>query len=200
MNKGLYIYFTIALFLASSFIIKYTKNKNIEEGSNTILWSSNRKLTWNDFQGIADSTSKYKAHTYSQITTTLIYYNNDSIVYDMPCHFIVNKSWATNIKTDALLKHEQLHFDIAELCARKIRREYINHKMVDTKKTYKFISDIFEKYGKKNQNSLNNFYDLETKHGLIKDKQKEWEAKIAKELKALEKYANTRVVINRIKK
>lgn len=187
-------------FSCMSLLNNQLENKQVETDKNTILWNSSKELTWKDFQGIPDTLSKYKAHTFSKISTYLISYNNDSILYDIPCFFIVNKSWSKDKKSEKLLKHEQLHFDIAELSARKIRYEYINHQMIDTKKTYKFISEIFEKYGKKEQNSLNSSYDLETNHGIIDIKQKEWEEKITKELKALEAYSNTRVVIKRVKK
>ena len=44
---------------------------------------------------------------------------------------------------------------------------------------------------------LGTIYDNETEHGSVSSKQKEWELKIAKELKALDAYASTRVIIKR---
>ena len=41
---------------------------------------------------------------------------------------------------------------------------------------------------------INKQYDLETEHGKINGVQKEWEKKIALELKSLSKYASPKVV------
>jgi len=170
-----------------------------ETNDSLILWNSTRKLTWDDFQGAADSTSKYKALTYVQIGLKSEQYN-DSICVDVPTYFYKSLSWSKSISNSSLLKHEQLHFDIAELMARKIRKEYSNYAFIDIKQGFKDLKDIYRKYYGTEFDRYNRNYDTETEHGTIAAKQKEWELKIAKELKALNAYSSTRVVIKRLKK
>lgn len=170
----------------------------ILEDENIILWQANVKLTWDDFQCTPDSTSKYKALTSTEIKTEVMSYTKEELVYDISCRFEKKKSW-TKLNKASLLNHEQLHFDIAELATRKMREKFSMHKSLDLNSINSMINKIFGE-AVKERRALNKFYDSETNHGIIEDKQKEWEAKIAKELKALEKYANTRVVIKRVKK
>ncbi len=162
----------------------------------TILWNKQRKLTWDDFRGVADSLSSYKAMTYVQIGL-VSEEKKGYIIVDVPTYFFKNLSWKKE-KTSILLTHEQLHFDIAELIARKIRKEFLNYKPINYKNTYIDLQEIYRVNYRVKLDSLNKSYDSETKHGVIKDKQKEWELKIARELKALEKYAGMRVVIKRL--
>lgn len=164
-----------------------------------ILWSSSRKLTWDDFQGNSDEKSEYKAMTYCKMSL------NDSIsstaiFLNITCKFNKNNSWTKIKNSDYLLKHEQLHFDIAELIIRKVRKECSLLVSSDKDGTYAEIKKIYSKYVDIEWDSLNASYDTETSHGTIATKQKDWELKIAKELKALNAYSSTRVVIKRVKK
>ena len=78
--------------------------------------------------------------------------------------------------TDSLiLKHEQLHFDIAEVFARKLREKIKNHnkEFFDLESYNKEIDLIYQRYFLYQER-----YDRETKHSLNIDKQNEWEEKI----------------------
>ena len=81
----------------------------------------------------------------------------------------------------------QLHFDIAELFARKMRKEIalvrLKNKVVkenDYRRIHKFL---FKQYL-----IFQNKYDLETKYSKKVDIQKEWVDKIAMELQLLKNY------------
>lgn len=167
-----------------------------EEKNDTIHWSSIRKLTWNDFNGKPDNKSEYKAMTFSKVEIKHESFDN---------HFIINiisvfscpLSWSKNTESSRLLKHEQLHFDITEIAARYIRKEFIQHDITDISILSSSLQDIYNKYNRIFRDSINSMYDEETEHGTIADKQREWEIKIAKELKVLEEYSSPRVVIRR---
>ena len=79
-----------------------------------------------------------------------------------------------------LLKHEQLHFDIAELFCRKINLKFRelqsnNIKNFDTyQNAYSSLWNECRKYQKE--------YDFETYHGFFKDTNNEWILKIKSEL------------------
>ena len=88
---------------------------------------------------------------------------------DVTTYFYPQLSWKKNSKENNqdLLKHEQLHWDISELYARKLRAAY-----------KKYIPQKNQKERLQAQNA----YDLETKHGLLKDAQEKWSDKIREEL------------------
>jgi len=172
---------------------------DLTKTSDTILWNSNRCLNWNDFLGEPDTNSKYKAMTY--IIVNYDYdITKDSVGTKIECHFLKNLAWSKNKASVSLLKHEQLHFDIGELITRKIRLNASKHVSYSIKETEKFMNDINWRYYHSELDSINAKYDKETDHGTIESKQKEWELKIAKELRKMDAYATTRVVIRRVKK
>jgi len=103
----------------------------------------------------------------------------------------MEESWVkSDEKSDDLLRHEQGHFDIAEVYARKFRKklkeegkEICKSKDPKTEIDNRF-NDIEEEWG-----ATADKYDSETKHGADRDKQKEWDEKIQKCLDELKDYA-----------
>ena len=91
-------------------------------------------------------------------------------------------------KTDYILQHEQGHFDITELFARKLAKELKEYKFNprkyqdDVSKIYKKLMDEKEEYQNK--------YDKETDFSRNKEQQAEWLEKIKDELDELDEYAN----------
>lgn len=174
----------------------YIFNNGTGVRDSLILWDEYRKLSWDDFKGIPDEVSDYKAITSSFIGFTSITYG-DSIVLSIPCYFVKTESWSKNKMGKSLLSHEQLHFDVAEIIARKIRKECSTHISKSLEETSNILQSYYDKYYGEYWDNINNQYDSETDHGIIESKQKEWEQKIAKELKSLEVYSSPRVVVRR---
>lgn len=112
---------------------------------NLILWSASNKLTWNDFQGNPDTTSNYKAITTSQIGFTPEIHK-DSIILSVPCNFLKSESWSVRKSNYALLAHEQLHFDIAELVARNIRKGCSKHVSTSLNESSIFLQTCYDKF------------------------------------------------------
>ena len=75
--------------------------------------------------------------------------------------------------------HEQSHFDIAELFARRFRK-IISDKSLDVKSLQKYYERIYDDYKAYQQD-----YETVTNHGRIRDKQLEYSQKIDKEIKDL---------------
>ena len=101
----------------------FTLLQNDEE---TITWNESYKLTWDDFKGPSDKNSDAVAITASGITFSYsIQKANDRVVdfkVNIFTHFYPNKSWVKlDRANDHILAHEQLHFDITELHARKFK-------------------------------------------------------------------------------
>ncbi len=166
-----------------------------------ILWRSDYNISWNDFQGNPDSLSSNKAKTYSKIEFIYIEQDGD-LLLDFACYFNKSQSWSNvNFQTKESLSHEQLHFDIAELVARKIRKEctILQTEKNNLDETLSLIDNIYNRNYDNVWDSITNQYDSETNHGLKIDKQLKWKNKIALELNSLKDFARPNVV-KKIKK
>ena len=108
---------------------------------------------------------------------------------DIATYFFKKKSWTVKKNAMELLVHEQLHFDIAELFARKMRKEFYKLKKnkVDTFNAYQSVYTTLWKSCRMYQKQ----YDKETKHSRELVHNEEWAEKIYKELKLLEEYSYT---------
>jgi len=150
-----------------------------------VKWSP-KKLTWNDYLAKPAETEDAAA-----ITSTALgieYHVKENVLtYKISCLFSKTKSWG-RFKSDYILSHEQGHFDIAELFARKLNQETSEYKFnrntfkTDLDAIYKSVVDEKEKYQQ--------LYDDETNYSRNKKKQEEWLKKIEDELKETKDWAD----------
>jgi len=179
MYKGISFFIIIISILFSS-----KKSADFCQNDDKILWSSSRKLKWEDYKGVPDTiNSNAEASTYSEIEVVDSYFEDGIPKYVIQCNFVKSKSWTKSFDNYTLL-HEQLHFDIYELFTRKIRKsiDSLNLLKIQKQDTYK---NIFENYQKK-CNDYNDLYDSQVYFDSIK--QKLWIEKISKELNELKKH------------
>ena len=161
---------------------------NITRKDSIIEWSENQKLTWADFldtadenDAVADALTSYKIEI---IPSNVKVDEQDRILnykeLTVKANFYKYHSWHIE-KTDKLLEHEQLHFDIAELFARKMRKEFVKMQRENDSK--------FDSYSKcysrlwRECKEMQQLYDYETNHGREKEINLEWIEKIKLELK-----------------
>jgi len=94
--------------------------------SQNIYWNSGYRLKWCDYIKLEKHNSEFAALTYTQIEV-----KSESIDglpnYLIRSKFVSDSSWisAYSLSADSLsslLIHEQLHFDISELFARKMQK------------------------------------------------------------------------------
>jgi hypothetical protein len=188
----------IILFIVSSFSfetknsLEYSSKKVVNE---LIQWENNQKLTWKDFKGKPNKRSPYKAMTFASVSSNLISFSKNELKIEILCHFIRNKSWKT-IETDELLRHEQLHFDIAELAARKMRERVskLNLKNLSSKNIEQKLNSIFNS-SVEEQMEMNQKYDSETNHSIKYIAQSDWEKKIKEKLIETKDYSKTSITI-----
>jgi hypothetical protein len=148
-----------------------------------ILWSKDYQLQWKDFEAPARSDDPYDAFISCRID-----YNQSGNEVDVFCYFKKNESW--NVKeheSEYLLQHEQYHFNIAELYARKFRREISVSGVLSIEKK-------FQTYIRQSRR-VQKAYDEQTDHSKNKEAQEKWERYIDKELKQLDDYAYCRLII-----
>lgn len=163
-------------------------------GSNSneesMLWNESRKLTWADFKASPDLKSRASAITASGITFEYSVKTSRKEIVDfstkVEAHFYPNKSWFLEKQVDVyILAHEQLHFDIIELYARKLREQL---SLLVVNQNLKGQMNRLHASINKALNDTQQLYDLQTNHSINVTMQKEWEAKIIKELKTYEAY------------
>lgn len=93
-----------------------------------ILWQENKKLKIQDFKADNKDTIKVNRQQFlGAISAIRIEYssfqrNKNSVPdFSIKTYFDPNESWML-LKNDYVLQHEQIHFDITELYARKMRK------------------------------------------------------------------------------
>lgn len=174
------------LFVTLLFFVSFKQRTEKEK----ILWSEDRPLTWNDFKGKPEKRFAAASTSYDILKEV----NKNSV--EIKAVFFTQSSWKkTSWINDQVLAHEQKHFDIVELYARKLRKQIKETKFTsyeDLKSKMETLYDVNDKAMDKYQD----LYDEETDGSMNGDKQREWQAKIMKEIKALDAYKETTLQIS----
>ncbi len=162
-----------------------SNHSRVKTDENKIAWHENNQLSWDDYQGRPILNGKFNAESSLQISYRLgITKQNDDVKinFTVNCLFDKESSWVNpKNKTNMLLEHEQLHFDIAEVYARRLRKKLSESKF--TIKNYKSkSSDIFD-HNFKDYQKFQAYYDAETNHGIKQMKQTIWNKKVKTLLK-----------------
>ena len=159
MRKILVLLFFIAAF------------QNISFGQDTINWKTDYKLKWQDFQGAADAASPHSALTHYTISYRYSYVGT-TLQFTVSCYFDKPQSWKKTNIDDPLLAHEQGHFDIAEITAKRLAKAFAAYKLApatvdaDIKNIYQ--ATMNDGY------AMQDKYDNETDHSRNKQQQEAW--------------------------
>ena len=158
--------------------------QNRDEDS--LAWSSSQKLTWADYKASPNPESDAAAST-TTFLSIQYHITGNHLEFKIQSKFSKTHSWGIH-KTDYILRHEQGHFDIAEAFARKLYQQMSEYSF--NKKTFKKdLKKIYEDVTKEKE-QMQNDYDNETQHSIIRKKQAEWLKKIEKILEEYEDYAD----------
>ncbi len=168
--------------------IAFAQSSSFENDS-ILIWNENRKITWDDFK------SQNKVHSYERasavITPGLIAYPNnieESKIKKVKIIATVykNKSWY-KIKEDYILNHEQVHFNITEIYARKFRKELAKIEESGDKINANTFLSLFHKIEDEHW-EFQSQYEDETQRGTNFNQQKIWNEKIQKLLNELDDF------------
>lgn len=179
MKRGVLFF----LLLWGSLLLAQDKDKKI-------AWDRDKPLCWRDFKAKPDFFSSYTANTNSGIGYSWNYSTasgNPELEYDISCSFYPNRSWVKKpADPDFLLAHEQLHFDISELHARKL-----NKALAEYKPTRTVRSDLRQIYTRieAERVAMQKQFDQETRHSENPKAEMAWRKKIAMELQNLSRFA-----------
>lgn len=152
-----------------------------------ITWSDSYKLTWDDFKDEPKENSTAAAITASGITFE---YSIKQSVFRvvsfktkvLAC-FYPEKSWYKPQLANAhILAHEQLHYDITELYARKFRQQLSRLK---PSKTLKSELNALKEYINKQLENRQHEYDTQTNYSSNSEVQEQWQELMKNELKKL---------------
>lgn len=184
----------MALFLFAWLLIAGTSGTTLSEKApffptadvDILPWSPDRKLTWNDFRGAPRPGGLTGAATHARIRATpRAHPLSGRVRVEVQALFECRKSWVREQAkgNGDLLNHEQRHFDIAEVYARRLRRELVRRRI--TAANYaevkrEVIDRLFHAYVQ-----CDEAYDRETVHGINRDAQADWDRRIDRQLGSL---------------
>lgn len=165
------------------FLLALLSISNVQS-QEVVSWEPDFRFSWNDFKGAAPINSRAAATTASGITYRFsTYYENNElqIDYKVFAYFYPIKSWyKPALCNDITLLHEQLHFDITELYARKLRKKLAEEKF--TKNVKEEIRKIY-KATIRQLNDFQNKYDSETNYSRNLPVQERWVKEIEEALR-----------------
>ncbi|HAI75286.1 MAG TPA: hypothetical protein DCM08_03490 [Microscillaceae bacterium] len=153
-------------------------------------WVDRNQLTWDDFAGPMDQNSDFAAVTFWLLSYWYggVDQNGKIENLQVKAQFEQDKSWVRKGKQeDRLLQHEQLHFDIAELWARKLRKSLKTQRFPTN--NYKPAIEIIFNEHLEGCRAMQKQYDKESNHYFNKEKQLYWEGYIADAIAELASYA-----------
>jgi len=156
-----------------------------------IAWSAGRRLRWSDF-----ASSVPKAGDEGALTAYSIFYGvrctGETFEFRAVAGFLPHESWvrpdvvADRTVGERTLRHEQTHFDLTEVFARRLRKAFSDLyepcRRADTD-----LDGLASQYLRAERTEQQR-YDEETHHGLAAPQQTAWEHKTAADLTSLAKY------------
>jgi hypothetical protein len=155
-------------------------------------WTLARRLTWADFKGGAPRDSGAAAET----AYTLFYgvrCAGEAFEFRVVAAFRPNDSWVrpSVLKSPGdsarALRHEQTHFDISEVHARRMRR-YFAELVAPCRRTPDELAAMAERLVE-DERAAQSQYDKETDHSRVPAQQARWDKEVTAQLSALVKFA-----------
>jgi hypothetical protein len=155
-------------------------------GKDMIPWESNKRLEWDDF--LCEPKLGTDAVASTSTSLGISYQLTDGeLKYHITCYFNKEKSWGL-MKTDYILAHEQGHFDITEIFARRLNEALQNYRF--NKRTFKKdIGQIYQTIVNQKE-EYQKTYDAETDHSRNRKVQYDWLERIEDLLAETAPYAN----------
>ena len=177
---GFGIKIVVFLFFLSSFWLRGQEYKN------ALVWQKEKRLTWEDFEGAVPKDAAPAATTASGISyeyTANMWYHEVKVNITITAYFYPTESWyRPELANNHVLQHEQLHFDITELHARKMKFEV--SRTTFTENVKEEINKIYRKTLKELK-EMQERYDWETSFSRNAKAQQKWQQRISEALERL---------------
>ncbi|RNA62267.1 DUF922 domain-containing protein [Chryseobacterium nematophagum] len=160
--------------------------------SQKIFWKEGNALSWANFKSKINTQKGQNVVAYTHCGWVYSYVKSSNpksqIQVKIETIFDEDKSWK-DVKriNNYVLEHEQKHFDIAEIFARKLRKE-VSEKILTNADFDKYFQEIYNRITKEYRN-FQHSYDNETKNGTNEEKQAEYNRIVAEELEKFKNYS-----------
>ncbi len=151
-----------------------------EEHEDMIFWSEDRDLTWSDFESEPD----HELERIAALTATGILHSvrcvDGKIQFDALAYFSKGESWVkASGRNRDILAHEQVHFDITEKHARKLKDSVAQKGYVcgQEEELEIFVQGMLSSWRIEEIS-----YDLNTNYSHNHEQQELWSSNIAEDL------------------
>lgn len=140
-------------------------------------WSAARPLTWEDFQGRPPTGGPEGAKT-SYVLYSVWQCRGPAFEFRVIVAFRPRESWVKAVVLDeseqrrTVLGHEQTHFDLGEVHARRMRLAFADLAGA-CRKTDAELGALADRVGREEKEEQRR-YDAETNHGLLAAQQEAW--------------------------
>jgi predicted secreted Zn-dependent protease len=151
-----------------------------------VSWQESQPLSWKNFKGKIPSNASQAAVTHTTIDFQ-VRLKQQSAQYNITCYFDESLSWG-KIKNTDILAHEQLHFDITELHARRFCQSLTTLAIIGVG-DMENINQRFKRIMADMQ-QMQHTYDIETDFSRNQGAQKKWSNYIKQQIRELERYKN----------
>lgn len=183
-------YLFIIIFLQTNLLFQ-------QQDNDKIYWNENHQLKWEDFKVTHEN--RYKGSARSALNYHYDYTINETkLFFIVKCYFIKSKSWVKawvkeSKKSEKILSHEQTHFNIAELYARKLKKKLFEYIFFEDNVNNDF--KVLTSRNFKDSEDMDQRYDFETNFSKDTIKQEFWNKKILQELDELKSFSSDTVVV-----
>jgi hypothetical protein len=151
-------------------------------------WSRTRPLVWADFRAVPPASGPESART----VYVLSYESRcrgTAFGFSVTALFLPHLSWVRRqvlespVESDRILRHEQTHFDLTEVYARRMRRFFAEmyNPCGQTEEQLRASIDRFVK----DEAEAQQRYDKDTRYGLAVERQRIWDRDVGQMLGAL---------------
>jgi hypothetical protein len=170
-------------------------NEDIAKGlrdNRAVPWAVSRPLKWSDLEAVPPESPGQQG----AVTGYSLFHGarctGRRFEFKVVTAFLPGQSWVRPIvlgdpsKSVSALRHEQTHFDLAEVSARRMRRRFadLTNPCRETPEAMEAIAAAFVN----DDVAAQARYDEETRHGLRADRQRQWDADTAELLTSLAKF------------
>jgi len=153
------------------------------------MWHQDRPLRWTDFKGKPQPALGFVASTNSGISFSYSYKINNGVrstQFEVDSFFYPFESWYLRGEVNAyILKHEQTHFDISELHARKLRKRLDAANFTDNLKQE--VEAIYHGI-EQERKAMQDTFDLESDHSKDEEGEAQWEEYVAEQLELYDRW------------
>ena len=157
-----------------------------------IVWTARRPLTWSDFKGNPPAEAGIVAARTAYRIIDGAHCARSRFEYRVVTTFRPKDSWVRHaiLKTPAdsarALRHEQTHFDLSEVHARRLRR-YFTELMAPCKMAPSDFAAAANRMAH-DEKAAQVLYDTETENGRVAAQQTRWDREVDSQLLALAKF------------